>query len=224
MSVTQNNKKVSQKIVEAWFTTVINPIIDGLMLVESYLNDNNYTWDWNYMDFIEIKNLISFFDFRAEPNFEQLTFIKFPELLDININYDSKRDEFNKSCIHLYECLLKSTSFKKIFNDKIDDLEKSTDISVIDIEYLRGTNTIKWLATYLINNKKNLPNEYIYKIIWNTEKEKFYEILNYGTIKEAFNEVNKKRLLFEEITKSSINTIKVFRNNLSLETGVPIFK
>jgi hypothetical protein len=222
MSKDKKQKKASSKIVRAWFDTVINPLASGLSLVLSYLKDDDYTWNSTYQNFIEIKSIREFYDYKYQANYEQLVKTEYPELLAFTKEYDLKRNNFNDACIKLFEKLVASKNLQKLIYDIIDIYEKTAEISKDDAEYLRKIESINWIAAYLINNKNELPFNSIFRIIWNNEKVNFYNILNINGINDSNLEVKENRRLFEEITVKTLKSIQEFSNNLSLKYGEPI--
>ncbi|MBM2814246.1 MAG: hypothetical protein HW421_1008 [Ignavibacteria bacterium] len=222
MIAVKNTRKASSKIVRAWFDTVLNRITSGLSLVLYYLSKDDYTWSCTYQNFIEFKTLGEYYDFKFQANFEQLVHTEYRELLDLNIEYDEKRKKFNDACIELFQQLISSKDLQKLLVENINKYENLLEISKVDAEYFKRSNSINWLVEYMINNKNVLPDNNIFRILWNNEKEDFYKILKIDGINQANLEVKENRRLFEEITIKTLNSIKENCYNLSLKYGEPI--
>jgi hypothetical protein len=222
MIKTVKRKRISKEIVRVWLDTVLNPIYNGLQEVLQYLKDNDYTWNWGYRDFIEIKTLGEFYDYRLQPNYDQLIMTEFPELLDLNIEYDQKRKKFNDSCCKLYDVLVESNDLKKIIDILITDYQIQGKIELSDADYLRNSDSMKWVAGYIINNRIELPYNNVFKNIWDNENVKIYDILNTDGIKEFKFVLDNHRISFKNIAIQTYQRIKEKSNEISLNYGVPI--
>lgn len=218
----KNTKKVSSKIIRAWFDTVLNPLSNSLSLVQSYLKDNNYTWNWNYQNFIEFKKFENYFEFKYNMNYEQVANTEFLELKNMNNEYNLVLMRFNASCIELFNTLINSNELKVLLNDCIEKYYCLSQISQTDVDYLKKIEAINWIAEYLINNKKDLPFDNIFRIIWNNERKNFNNILNIDGIRKYYLEVKENSFEFEQIVNKTLINIREFCNTLSLKYGEPI--
>jgi hypothetical protein len=215
-------KKIAKDIVRTWLDTVLNPLYDGLLNVNALLKDNYLSWDWGYRDFTEIKHFAGFFDYRVYPNFEQLHNTEFKELLELNIKYDLVREDLNKTCCELYDLIVSSGEMKRLFENKINEYETNGKLDPDDANYFRKGDSMKWIATYLINNRRQLTPGYRFKDIWNDESEEYFKILEIGSFQDVHSAYEKRLRVFKLIVTESLQSIKSKSNELSLNYGVPI--
>lgn len=213
--------RLSPKIIRAWFDTVLNPLYDGLLYVKNCLNLNDYTWDYSYQDFIDIKPVRSIFDSRAYPNYEHLILSEFPELSNLSIDYDTKREDFNISCRNLFNSLINSEDLNLLINRLLTEHENNRTIDSAKAEYMRGIS-IKWIAGYLINNKTQLSEQNIFNVIWVNNYEKFFDILELDNIRELKNILELSRIKFEQSVDKILTEIKIKRFKMSSNYGEPI--
>jgi hypothetical protein len=222
MIKTVKRKRISKDIARVWLDTILNPIYNGLQDVLQYLKDNDYTWNWGYRDFIEIKKIGEFYDFRLQPNYDQLIMTEFPDLFDLNCEYDKKRKDFNDSCCKLYDVLVESNDLKRIIDIFISDFQIQGKFELRDVDFLKQRDSMKWVAGYIINNRIELPYNNVFKTIWDNEYVRIYSILNNDNIKELKFNLDNHRMLFENIAKQTYQRIKEKSNEISLNYGVPI--
>ena len=217
-----NKRKISPNIIRVWFDTVITPIINGLEDTLNLLKTEDYTWKYLYRLFYEIKRLDEYLDNKYRPNYEQVIQTEFIELADLTKNYNEKLNIFNKSCNDLYLGLINSSSLKKLLIELIDKYEKFSEISQLDADYLRRSDTIKWGAEYIINNWKELPEGNVLKIIWNNNWKSIFEILESDDLKPVVIELINNRDIFTQTVIETLKIIKEFRMETSLKYSVPI--
>lgn len=219
---TEKLKKPSSKIVRNWLDNILNPLDFGLSSVLEYLKDNNYTWNWSYQNFTEIKTFREYFEYKYNDDFELLTFTEFKDLLDFNLEYDQKRADFNNTCINMYSILVVQETLSDIIDNLIEEFENFSRISEEEADYLRKSNPVFWIAEYLINNKKELPSHNVFMKLWNPNIETFFSILMNSEIHPSFLDLIRKRNEFENITKSILNSLKIFKKEMALKYGEPI--
>lgn len=215
-------KKASKEIVRAWFDTILNPIYDGLFEVKIKLDRTDYNWYWVYKDFFEIKSMGEFYNYRYYPNYEQIAFIEFPELITLSCDYDQKRSEFNKACNNLYNKLVASQELKALQIKIVNEYAEKELIKENEVSYMLNDESINWIAGYLINQKTNLDYSNIYHLIWKNEFNKFYDIIKSENLSPSFEDMKKSLLEFQQKTNDILITIKNKNMEISQKYGVPI--
>jgi hypothetical protein len=214
--------KLSKQIIRVWFDTVLNPIFEELAEIERLLKDNELTWDWNLMDFIEINEFRQLFDFRYQINYEQLTSSEFPELEKFQIKYDENRKRLKLACIRLFNLLVNSNEYNSLVNGIIDKHFDNEKIDPESFNFLKKSNTSAWIASFLINNNHELyPGNKLYPI-WKNDSDSFFAYLENDSIRPVFNEFQKTLLEFKSLVKIGIERIKDKMYELSFNYGVPI--
>jgi len=215
-------KKASKEIVRAWLDTILNPIYEGLKYVMDLLKEGNLTWDPFNKEMIEISTLGTYYDYRYYPNFEQLVFTEFPELLNLNQEYDQKRKDLNDACSQLYDELIQSDELRALLVTKINEFEKIGAISKSNAEYALRSDPVDWIAKYIVNNIKQLPDSHILHNIWNNESGKFFSFLENETIRPIKNKRDETYNSFQLVANKTFEEVKKKNADLSLKYGVPI--
>ncbi len=219
---TNGTKKLTKEIVRNLLDTILNPIYEGLKYVMDLLKEGNLTWDPFNKEMIEISTLGTYYDYRYYPNFEQLVFTEFPELLNLNQEYDQKRKDLNDACSQLYDELIQSDELRALLVTKINEFEKIGAISKSNAEYALRSDPVDWIAKYIVNNIKQLPDSHILHNIWNNESGKFFSFLENETIRPIKNKRDETYNSFQLVANKTFEEVKKKNADLSLKYGVPI--
>lgn len=215
-------KKLTRAIVRNMFDTILNPIFFKLKDVNGMLSTGNLTWDPFIRDFMEIGTFQNSFHYRYSPNFEQLTFTEYPELLDINIDFDQKRAELNIACGELFNKLIVSHELKTLFSEMINEYEIKQVLSKTDADYIRKNDSIYWIAKYIINNIKSVPDSHIIHNIWNNENKVFFGVLDNPEFKLLKIKFENNLTEFKNVTNDALESVRAKNNELSMIYGEPI--
>lgn len=212
----------SPTIIRAWFDTVLNPLIEGLEIEKSFLEEKNLTWSGFGAYFKSLKPFFNFINQKFYPNLEQIENF-YPMISESKDNYDKALDDLSNSCADLYLKLIHSEEIESIYNDAVKNyLETHKSISE-NISFNENSQANRnYIAEYIINNKSNLDSGYILSPIWNPNKDMFKNILqsnNFNTLlKNQETALNK----FSIELSTAISKLKDLRNELSLKYGEPI--
>ncbi len=214
--------KVGERIVRAWFDTVINPLLHGLAWEEKRLSAKNWTWRHQLNQLESIRPCRDMVVAVAVDNLEQFVG-RYPAVAENIKFHDDHRSQLLVACQLLQKRLEESEELRALY-------ERVTAPSVLDEihtslnELFGPTNReehIAVLAEYIVNNTGVLPTHYIVSSLWNKFREEFLAPAEGTPVNnQAKLTIRAGNKLLQVVNRLS-DLLKETREDLSLEYDMP---
>jgi hypothetical protein len=215
-----SNVVVSPNIVRAWFDTVLNPIIRGLLSEAAALAERNLTWG------LRPDRLATFVPVREHlvpavwPNFEQ--FLSLHSECNRPIEeHDDRLEVLTQACRRLEAALVGSPALKETFHRVEAALPAGRTIS----DYFGAADPEDYLqiiSAHIINDVQKLPSYNLVAPFWNKHRDEFMAVRETPEVKPLWTATLQAADRFGQAVIALLNHLKTLRNQLSLSAGVPI--
>src|SRR5262249_43350201 len=108
-------KRFGEKIVMAWFETVINPVLRALSIEEERLSKKSWTWQYIPGRLESIRYVGQMIPIGYAPNLEQ--FKKYHPVISENITFhDDQVAQLSVACKNLERTILDSDEMQRVFS------------------------------------------------------------------------------------------------------------
>jgi thioredoxin-like negative regulator of GroEL len=195
--------------VRAWFDTVLNPLIRALTTEAELLARGNLTWKTEVRRFASLVPVREHLMEEVHPNLDQMLSLH-PEFNTPIAEHDRRLPPLAEACLRLQEALTERNALRAAL-DRIDTIPPDA-----------ATFCRRAIAEYIVNGARKLPDYYTLAAIWNQHREEFMAALEVPEVARVRQAVTEAAGAFETAVRELIDTLKAFRDELSLSSGVPI--
>jgi hypothetical protein len=230
----------SRDVVCAWRDYVMNPLLSTTINEQKYLEREKWTWDrWSSIP-IEIKE-ITYIGDRSTYSGNQEQFLEsYPEIQQAMDDHDKAVAEVNTRCEELFEAIKKSHHLLDIYLTTItpEALQPlkiifpselghcATDEDILQRIFGSSTNREDHLATlaeYILNKSTEFSlSDRTTAPIWNTHRDKFLQVLEFGPIANYWNKANQARERLLKRLEHLVGLLRNTRSELTRQHGVPV--
>jgi hypothetical protein len=212
--------KVGERIVRAWFDTVINPLLQGLAWEQKRLSAKNWTWRYQTNDLESIRPCKQML--IAADNLEQFQGF-YPAIAENVKSHDDHRAQLLVACQFLQKRLEESKELRALY-------EKTTASPVLDeihasLNDLFGPTKpeehISVLAEYIVNNTGVLPSYFTISPLWNRFREDFLAIAESASVNNQTRLTIRAGTKLLQVVNHLSDILKETREDLSLEYDMP---
>lgn len=214
--------KVGERIVRAWFDTVINPMLQALSWEETRLTARNWTWRFELNQLESIRPCRQMIVPVAIDNLEQ--FASFYPPVAENIKFhDDQRTKLLVACQLLQKRLEESADLRAMYHrvtapDVLEEIHKSLD----DLfGSPGGEHHIAVLAEHIVNNTGVLPSYFTVSPLWNRFREDFVAIAEAPSVIDQYNLTTKAGAKLLQIVNRLSDLLKEVREELSIQHDMP---
>lgn len=229
----------SRDVVCAWRDYVINPLLLTVISEQKYLELKRWTWDRWRSDRAGIKEIGHISDHSTYSANQEQFLESYQEIQLAMGRHDAAVDEVNKRCKeffeaikksnHLLDIYIKATSpeslavLKEKFPHELQYSHNPEDI----LQRIFGSSTdredhLATLGEYIVNEAGDFGNDRTTAPIWNTNREKFLEVLEFGPITNYREAADKARDDLLQTLEHLIGLLKKTRAELTRQHGVPV--
>jgi hypothetical protein len=208
-------------IVESWFKTVITPFLRTLETEQPFLEKRHWSWQ-SYPEKLEHIHASS--NICVRDTLKQ--FLGFyPAIKETISLYDQAvRDLFN-ACRDLQNAIKESETLKALYEKVKTDDSKSPNGEAINSVFQTYPEDLhlSFLAAFIVNKTEQLFPHFTYHLVWNKYYDQFLAILDEPEIRSIkdFTDQAGERLL--KLVQSLYEMLFDARDELSLDSGVPIY-
>jgi hypothetical protein len=223
MSGNPVEKRVGEKIVAAWFETVINPALRSLALERERLRKKSWTWQFMPGRLELIRCVSQMIPAVYEPNLEQ--FKKYHPAISENITFhDDEAAQLFVACKNLERAILKSGALGKVFarvttDEALSELDKSLGDMFVGAE---EAERLGWIAQEIINGTGEIPSYILHAPLWNRHRDEFMRVLEHPQVSEAKALTDRAGEKLLQTVDRLIELLTDTRDRLSFEYDVPL--
>ena len=222
MSSNLVEKRFGEKVVAAWFETVINPALRALSLEQQRLSKKSWTWQFMPGRLESIRYVSQMIPAGYAPNLEQ--FKKYNPAISENMTFhDDEVAQLFVACKNLERAILESSALEEVFarvttDEALSELDKSLGDMVTGVE---EAERLGWIAQEIINGAGEIPSYFNHAPLWNRHRNEFMRVLDHPQVSEvkALTDQAGERLL--QTVNRLIELLTDTRDQLSLEYDVP---
>jgi len=211
------------RIVWAWFDTVINPLLQGLRREQSLLKVRDWTWRFRRAELEFIRPVHGHLDPLAVENLEQLIMFH-PEIGERIEIHDRGQSELCAQCGQLQQIITKKSNLRSLYQRRTS--QQFLSQLGVSLNRLFGayhkSEHVKLLAEYVVNNTAPLPDYYTLAPLWNGYKDEFLSVLEAPEVKEQSDRTTDAGEELLRATDLLVESLKRTRSQLSLEHDIPI--
>lgn len=229
----------SRDVACAWRDYVINPLLWTVISEQKYLELKRWTWDRWRSNRSGIKELGHISD-RSMYSANQEQFLEsYQEIQQVLDEHDAAVDEVNERCEELFEKIKKSNhlldiyikittpealeSLKEKFPNELQHGHHAEEI----LQRIFGSSRnrddhLTTLAEYIVNRAGEFSNDRTTAPIWNTYRERFLEVLDFGPITDYWETADKAREELLKTLERLISLLKNTRAELARQHGIPV--
>src|SRR2546428_7177096 len=159
MSSNLVEKRFGEKVVAAWFETVINPALRALSLEQQRLSKKSWTWQFMPGRLESIRYVSQMIPAGYAPNLEQ--FKKYNPAISENMTFhDDEVAQLFVACKNLERAILESSALEEVFarvttDEALSELDKSLGDMVTGVE---EAERLGWIAQEIINGAGEIPS------------------------------------------------------------------
>jgi len=222
MSIDTVERRFGEKIVAAWFETVINPVLRALSVEEQRLSKKSWTWQFIPGRLESIRYVSQMIPVGYAPNLEQ--FRKYHPVISENITFhDDQAAQLFVACKNLERAILESSALVEIFervttDEALSELGKSLgDMFVGDEE----SEHLRWIAQEIINGAGEIPSYFNHAPLWNRRRNEFMRVLDHPQVSEAKALTDRAGEKLLQTVNRLIELLAITRDQLSLQYDVP---
>jgi hypothetical protein len=222
MNSNPGEKPFGEKIVAAWFETVINPVLRGLSLEQEQLSKKNWTWQFMPGRLESIRHVSQMIPAGYAPNLEQ--FKKYHPVISENIVFhDGEVPQLSVACKNLERAILESGALSEVFerattDEALRELGRSLeDMFVGADKYER----LGWIAQEIMNGAGEIPNYFFHAPLWNKYRNEFIRVLDHPQVSYAKALTDRAGEKLLQTVNRLIELLTDTRDQLSLEYDVP---
>lgn len=222
MSSDPVEKRFGEKIVSAWFETVINPALRALSLEQQRLNKKSWTWQFMPGRLESIRYVSQMVPASYAPNLEQ--FKKYHPAISENITFhDDAVAQLFVACKNLERAILESSALREVFargatDEALSELDKSLGDMFPGTE---ESERLGWIAQEIINGAGEIPSYFNHAPLWNRRRNEFIRILDHPQVSEAKAMTDRAGEKLLQTVNRLIELLTDTRDQLSLEYDVP---
>lgn len=222
MSGSPVEKPFGEKIVAAWFETVINPALRALSLEHALLSKKSWTWQFIPGRLESIRLVSQMIPAGYAPNLEQ--FKKYHPVISENINFhDGEVTQLYVACKNLERAILEKGALGEVFarvttDEALGDLGKSLGDMFIGAE---DSERLGWIAQEIINGAGEIPSYFYHAPLWNGHRNEFMRVLDHPQVSEAKALTDRAGEKLLQTVNRLIELLTDTRDRLSLEYDVP---
>lgn len=219
---TGTEKRFGEKIVAAWFETVINPALQALYLERERLSKKSWTWQHMPGQLESIRYVRQMILAGYMPNFEQFT--KYHPQIGENINFhDEEVAQLAVACKRLESAILDSDDFREAFN-RLTSEEALAELGVSSNDLFfsnDASDRLGWIAQEIINGTGEIPSYVGHSRLWNKRRDEFMRVLSNSAVSEEKLQADRAGEKLLQTVNRLIELLESARDQLSLEHDVP---
>lgn len=223
MSGNHVEKPFGEKIVAAWFETVINPALRSLFLEQQRLSNKSWTWQFIPGRLESIRHVSQMIPAGYAPNLEQ--FKKYHPVISENITFhDDQVAQLFVACKNLERAILESSALREIFahvttDEALSELGKSLEDMFVGAE---ESERLGWIAQEIINGAGEIPSYFNHAPLWNKRRNEFMRVLDHPQVSHAKSLTDRAGEKLLQTVNRLIELLTDIRDQLSLEYDVPL--
>ena len=214
--------EIGPRIVAAWFSTVVNPLLLALRQEQSLLEKENWTWVFRPGDLEFVKRVEEYVPDGAVDNLEQ--FLGFNEQLRGTIaEHDEWVAKLKVHCMMLQKKIVESPELLRLYRKATSPKalsEMGATLGELFGAYPKQDH-LYLLAQYIINHTEFLPDYYYTAKLWNQHRAEFLAILAHPSVAETEGLATFAGEQLLRRTTRLVEQLKTTRENLSLRYDVP---
>ena len=150
--------KLGKERCKAWIYSVINPVLNGLEIEESFLAKRNWTFRRYNKDLEFIRPIRAFVDYQSRPNWDDFVTTN-PAVRGSVEDREARREELRKACNTAFADLVKVTDFQRKVSECLDAFVKETRAQRSSI-FHPDVEPHEAVAEIIVNNVAQLPDHY----------------------------------------------------------------
>ncbi len=214
--------EIRERIVRAWFDTVINPLLQGLKAEKARLQQRNWTWQYRLGRLESIRRIEEMVPRLATDNLEQFLSHNAPLKWGFR-EHDEQRMQLEVACQKLQSKIeslpeLQVTYQRATSNHSLEDLDVHLDQLFSNLPL---NEHLTLLTEYIVNETPKLPSYFTLSPLWNKYRGEFMAILNLPKIKpQAYQTKMAGEALLRTVDRL-IKLLKVRREQLSTTYDLP---
>lgn len=215
-------KRFGEKIVAAWFETVINPALQGLSLEQEQLSEKKWTWQFMPGRLESIRHVSQMIPAGYTPNLEQ--FKKYHPAISENItSHDHAVAQLFVACKDLESAILDSGALREVFervvtDEALSELGKGLEDMFVSAE---ESERLGWIAQEIINGTGEIPTYFGHAPLWNKYRNEFMRVLDHPEVSDARAKADRAGEKLLQTVNRLIELLTDTRDQLSLEYDVP---
>lgn len=237
-----------ERVVEVWFRTVFNPLIEFLELTQQTLEKREWRFyqgedpddDLISLGYIHLIHKKTFqhdrsLQFLSKGN-KKHVLAYYPEISKAGVEYDDSLKKLNKACQTLFSELCKNPNLKSLFSslavpenilplitDKILLKKFFKNFRPAFEEYFSESRVLKEFAFLILNREPMEISDNLKLRFWNQHRSKFLALLNDVSAKAFYESVlvAEKEVLFK--LEKLLALLEFKRRVLSEKYGVPFY-
>jgi hypothetical protein len=215
-------KRFGEKIVAAWFETVINPALQALSWEQERLSKKSWTWQFMPGRLESIRYVSQMIPAGYAPNLEQ--FKKYHPTISENITFhDGEVAQLRVACKNLESAILESGALEKVFarvttDEALTELGKSLGDMFVGAE---ESQRLGWIAQEIINGAEEIPIYFGHAPLWNRHRNEFMRVLGHPEVSYAKTLTDRTGEKLLHTVNRLIELLTDTRDQLSLEYDVP---
>ena len=223
----QSERKIGPNIVRSWFDTVINPLLQGLGSERRLLAKQNWTWRFEQQGLLSIARVESSIAFEALDNLDQFLSLgpaSVQECRPMIGTHDELVGDLAGACGALHSALRDSAELAEIYEKtKLDTelLQPGRDFNSLFGAYPTALH-LDVLAEDIVNGTGILPNYYTTASLWNKYRDELLPTREAHGKRAHWEECCKTGSELEVVVDRLIDSLKLVRQNLSLEYDLPL--
>ena len=215
--------RVGERIVRAWFDTVINPLLQKLNWEQSRLQAKNWTWRFQFKHLESIQPIRALLPYELQDNLDQ--FLNFYPVIRESIGFhDDQRMKLLVACQNLQHHLQESEDLRRLYEGFTSEnslQELGTRLEDIFGAYKKREEHISVLAEHIVNNTGELPSYYTTASFWNKHRQDFLSLLDTGPINTHNRLAVRAGEQLLKLSNRLTQLLRKTRERLSIEYDMP---
>src|SRR2546426_7654624 len=227
------------RVVRAWFGTVINPLLKGLVQERSLLLQRNWTWQFRPGVLESIRQAENYVPLDARANLEQ--FLEFyVDARSAIREHDELVSQLTGACQRLHDAIVNKSPLRTRYDEltSMESLqaafekqsrrfrisEQNATADQLLSEVFGGyppSDHLAVLAQYIVNNTGKLPDHFTTAPFWNEYQEKFLTVLQGGEIAKKYTETTSIGTRLLKTSDFLSVRLQEIRLSLSVQYDVP---
>jgi hypothetical protein len=218
----RSKNQIGPRIVYAWFSTVVNPLLMELRQEQTFLEKRNWTWVFRTGGMEFVRYIREYLPNPSLDNLEQ--FLSFHKLLgETLLEHDNWIEKLRVHCTTLQGRLVANPELLRAYRKATS--RKALAQLGVTLDHLFGAypqqDHLYLLAQYIINHTEFLPDYYYTAKLWNQHKDEFLAILAHPSVADAERLTTTTGEYLLSVTSRLVELLKTTREDLSLRYDVP---
>jgi hypothetical protein len=202
--------------IRSWFETVLIPVKDGLEIENQFLAERNWTWNCETQSLEYLRSrAVEYVDFGADLNFEMLLEEE-ADFADACREHDESHGELLSACRMLQQAIENLQQFKDLVSSRLTPEESEKAFG-----RMRKEGGVRYLAAYLVNNRKDVPQTHTTYDFWSRCSSDFVKTLGNTEIAPSHTKSLEAGERYLRSNAEGIRTMRGIIFRLSKEHDVP---